>query len=372
MKIGILTLALGNNYGGLLQAYALQTILKAEGHHPIVLIRKSKNLKLDIMRSVRNCIFRVMNKFYVTDRDKKELSKNMIYFSNHYITPQSPIIKSSKGLRKYVLNNSLDALVVGSDQVWRPSYSPCITNFYFDFANDIKIKKISYAASFGVDTWEYSSEDTEKCKKLIQEFNAISVRENSGIELCKNHLNSEAKLVLDPTLLLNKEDYESLITREQEQQINGDLFCYVLDKSPVKSQIVDNISVALKYNPYFCMPEKIAYSEMTRSNKAEFLYPPVTRWLRSFKDAKMVVTDSFHGCVFSIIFNKPFWVIGNSNRGLSRFKSLLCLFNLENRLIDINRISDYTWNAPIDWENVNSIKEKLRKDSMSFIKEHLK
>lgn len=88
-------------------------------------------------------------------------------------------------------------------------------------------------------------------------------------------------------------------------------------------------------------------------------------------DAKLVFTDSFHGCVFSIIFNKPFWVIGNKERGNARFDSLLKLFNLESRRVDINDIDNIDFTAPIDWNEVNTVKKEWQEKSITFIKENL-
>lgn len=102
----------------------------------------------------------------------------------------------------------LDAYVVGSDQVWRPAFNlgPRLGNMFLDFAGD-DVKKISYAASFGCKEWEYTEEQERMCGKLAKRFDAISVREASGVDLCKEHFGVDATLVLDPTLLLNKEDY---------------------------------------------------------------------------------------------------------------------------------------------------------------------
>ena len=89
-------------------------------------------------------------------------------------------------------------------------------------------------------------------------------------------------------------------------------------------------------------------------------------------DAKIVFTDSFHGCVFSVIFNKPFWVICNKTRGNARFDSLLKLFNLEDRKVDINDILNTNLTKDIDWEKVNTIKKEWQNKSLAFIKENLK
>jgi len=124
--------------------------------------------------------------------------------------------------------------------------------------------------------------------------------------------------------------------------------------------------------PFSTMPTKISTYENLRKCPEECVYPPVTKWLRSFMDAEMVITDSFHGCVFSIIFNKPFWVIGNHQRGMVRFYSLLELFGLEDRLIDIEQIHDIESSTMIDWSCVNARRSDLKIKSLEFIRKAIR
>ena len=188
------------------------------------------------------------------------------------------------------------------------------------------------------------------------------------MDLCKQYLDCNAISVLDPTFLLKKEDYIKLVELEKEPKKTGELFCYVLDKSKQKTELINLIAKKTHFFPYFCMPKHIDYSEMTLANKADFKYPPVTQWIRSFMDAKMVVTDSFHGCVFSIIFNKPFWVVANENRGATRFTSLLNRFGLENRLLnDLQNYSSIDWDENIDWEAVSEKRTAWEKESLNYL-----
>lgn len=108
-----------------------------------------------------------------------------------------------------------------------------------------------------------------------------------------------------------------------------------------------------------------------KENLKSCVYPSPVKWLRGFFDSQMVIVDSFHGMVFSIIFNKPFWVIGNSGRGLSRFESLLGMFNLSDRLIEISDFNMNKLNASICWNNVNSILKRESKKSIEVIKSAL-
>ena len=271
--------------------------------------------------------------------------------------------------RSFCISNKIDVLIAGSDQVWRPRYNDNIYRSFFDFAEGLDIKRYAYAASFGVDCWEYTEEQTSKCKKLIESFDAISVREVSGMDLCKTYFNRKAEHVLDPTMLLDKDDYEVLVYKENEPVSSGNLFTYILDDSDEKSNIIANIAKSLDLVPFKVMPKKRVSKENIKQID-NCVYPPVTQWLRAFMDAEMVVTDSFHGCVFSIIFNKPFWVIGNKERGLARFESLLSLYGLQERLIN-NDCMPIDFKVPIDWSHVNAIKKEWQEKSMNFIKTSL-
>jgi len=108
-----------------------------------------------------------------------------------------------------------------------------------------------------------------------------------------------------------------------------------------------------------------------KSNIIEHIIPSPTKWIRAFMDAKMVLTDSFHGCVFSIIFNKPFWIIENKERGNARFDSLLKLFNLENRKIDINNLKMTDLATPIDWQQVNKTRKEWQERAVTFLKNNI-
>ena len=120
------------------------------------------------------------------------------------------------------------------------------------------------------------------------------------------------------------------------------------------------------------MPKLKLTKENAKKHLNDCVFPSVTKWLRAFMDAEMVITDSFHGCVFSIIFNKPFWVVGNKERGQARFSSLLSLFKLEDRLISVDDIESINWNTPIDWDSINNTKKEWQDLSLSFLTENLK
>lgn len=380
MKIGILTQPLHNNYGGLLQCYALQTILKRLGHDAWIVNRdyeKKNTSKWRIfVHYAKQIVKRAMGRKSVRLLDIQKLvyiKKNTSYFVSKYIGPQTEHIRNSAFLRKCHLKHRFEAYIVGSDQVWRPSCSPCITNYFLDFFSpNEKVKRIAYAASFGVDEWEFSKEETKACRELLQNFDAVSVREDSATSLCTKYLNRKDALhVLDPTMLLEKLDYIALVEKEKEPKNSGTLFYYILDESEEKKQVIAEIARKVKSTPFTKLPEcRVLSAENLENRLEECVYPTVTAWLRAFIDAEMVVTDSFHGCVFSIIFNKPFWVIGNKERGMARFNSLLSTFDLQERLITSKDLP-FDVTKSIDWQKVNNIRRDWQVKSINFLKNNL-
>lgn len=376
MKIGILTLPLHTNYGGILQAYALQTVLERMGHNVIVFDPKWSLGRNKFRQNLSFCkyviqkyLFRKEVKFYSIEdfqkqnTEREEREKFTRTFIHKYIKSFT-IKKLCKDVPR-----DIDAIVVGSDQVWRHyyftgSYHCGIENAFLQFAKNWKIKRISYAASFGTDDWEYSTKETKDCAVLLQRFNAVGVREATAVTLCKEKLGyNTAVHVLDPTMLLTKDDYIKLVEAANTPKSSGNLLCYILDESEEKLGLINDIAKERHLTP-FSVNSRIGDPSAPQKDRIQ---PPVEQWLRGFMDAQFVITDSFHACVFSILFGKPFLVIGNKERGMARFDSLLSLFSLENHLISsadkYNPDLDYTITE--ETKNILKAKQEL---SVSFLK----
>ena len=371
-RIGILTQPLQNNYGGLLQNYALQIVLKRLGFEPTTIDHRSIKLKwYRQMSDQTKCYLRhwlkpkvnKAPKYQLTERESKVIGRYSLAFVNKYISHTKPFTSVDE-LKHLVNEGNYSGYVVGSDQCWRPSYSGgFLKEMFFSFIDGSKdTHRIAYAASFGTDQWEFSHEMAKECARLAKQFDCVTVREDSGIRLCKEYFGIEAKHVLDPTMLLIKEDYIKLVEEEKEPESPGDLFYYILDPTEEKKAFINTIASAQKLTPCTVLPRCQAECRTRWDVKhriEDCVYPSVTTWLRGFMDAKMTVVDSFHGTVFSIIFNKPFWVISNSERGNARFSSLLKLFDLEDRLINSTNVSELDFQRPINWDKVNSIREQM-------------
>lgn len=262
--------------------------------------------------------------------------------------------------------------IVGSDQVWRytqTQYLEDLPFFFLSFATQETRKcSIAYAASFGTDEWEANAEVTQICTSLAKDFKAISVREHSGVHICKNVLGVEAVQMPDPTLLLTKEEYSDFIKSRRTKSYDTPCFAaYMLDEDKGIQQILDCISSQLS----------TPLQHLTSHPKAKRIrdrFPlSVQQWLRYIRDAKFLVTDSFHGCVFAIIFNVPFVCLGNQDRGSARFLSLLETFNLRNRLIENRSIEQIIriLNTPVDWDQINKIKAREAERGIHFLKSNL-
>lgn len=371
MNIGILTLPLHTNYGGLLQAYALQTVLEKHGHAVRVIDMPYRESR----RSLLGMVYVICKRLFFC----YILRKKVIIFQELYNTLNFPVVSRNtarfvgKYINDYVVSdesmlrsNDFDAIVVGSDQVWRPLYQKRIEYAYLDFTENWSIKRIAYAASFGTSKWEYTPKQTICCGRLLGKFDAISVREKSGVELCKKHFFIDAKLVLDPTMLLTKQDYIKLIEASGVSCSNGTLLTYILGETDEKMKLIDYISQK-KSLKVFRVNSKF---EIKTAPLEERIQPLVEEWLRGFYDAEFIVTDSFHACIFSILFQKPFIVIGNKERGLARFESLLEMFDLTSRLVTDMDI-DAVLAQDIDYCKVYQKLEILRNESMSFLNRSL-
>lgn len=353
MKIGILTQHFLLNYGGIIQNYALQQVLIKLGHRPLTFEHDTCYGYFKwLLRSIK-CIFKAQSFKDLPARPvyKGRIGqKNFIKFILAHIQ-SVPISKFTPSLTKYY---GIEAYVVGSDQVWRPAFNlgERLENMFLDFADD-NVKKIAYAASFGTSEWEFTKAQSITCSALAKRFDVISVREDSGVTLCQEHLGVNAVHVLDPTLLLNKEDYLKICACIPKGKRH--LFVYSL--------VVSDKLIAIAEQVAKFMNLKIIIMEAGSKVKKE---DSIEQWLAHFRDADFVVTDSFHGMVFSLIFNVPFNVVINKSGGVSRYISLLSQFALQDRIIEEAPLMNM-----INWNEVNEQLSRMRTQSIDFLKKAL-
>ena len=365
MRIGILTLPFNLNYGGFLHAFALMTVLKKMGHEPEMIMRRHNKKKVSAFFILKYAIkglaksilgLRRYPMIYNVENDYRIRGRQMLDFVDKNIYPQSPFLYSTEELRAYC-KDRFDAYIVGSDQLWRTDYVPDITNFFLNFTEGWNVKRIAYAASFGNDAPCYTDKEKEECGKLIQGFDAVSLRETGGKYVFEKFgwKCNDLQVVLDPTLLLTMDDYNKFLP-EKKTESHHKIFAYILDENKRIDRFLSSLS-------------KAQGKEIWRFPVKRNPMLPIEDWLTAFRDCDFVVTDSFHGTAFSIIYNKQFLVLGNPERGLSRFETLLGHFGLENRLI---YNVDSLGNLPtINFSNINKILEEKRQLSCDFLSNSL-
>lgn len=350
------------NYGGIVQIAALYHFLEEYGYEPFLIRKKYDEIPWKIILRyilTHNPFYWIYDYKNLTKRRKRAepLEK---FIENFFKNKTKPIYNKADYI-KYT--NNFNTIIVGSDQVWRYAYIRSDFRYYFlDFLPS-STKRISYAASFGVDNWEGNINTIQTVQKLLTEFNAISVREKSGLNICKSVFNiNTAAHVLDPTFLPEIEFYNEIIGGEKFTRKIG-LFSYVLDST-------DDIKNALNYvSERLGIPIKAI--RLTDYNNT--INPSVSEWLYNFREAKFIVTDSFHGVVFSILFKKQFICVGNKKRGYTRFESLLNLFELNDRLVfnfedtNLKKILD----NPIDYSRVEVLKNENKERSKNFLLQSL-
>lgn len=350
-KIGILTLSYpeNRNFGASLQSYAVQKIFEKINKN-VKLVNYNPN-KLSLKNKIR---------FLIDGKGFLEYSVKFLKFTKK--------CETLKDLRS--LNNEFDIFVVGSDQVWRSKWlQDKLLHYYFDFVNDNKTK-IAYAASFGVDFWEGDKELSEKIKTLAQKFDYASVREESGIKICNDIFGIDAVCVLDPTLMINKKDYQPILDDWKNDGYKKKKYIahMLLDDTIELREESNNIGEYLKSEINY-----IKGKDRKILGKTITFYNKVSQWLTYVKDAELVITDSFHCTVFSLIFNKKFVVVANPERGTARLENLLGIVGLKERFF--TNIKDILKSGVLD-ENIDyvEVEKKLnvhREYSMSFLKKAL-
>lgn len=358
MRVGLLTLPLDTNYGGILQLAALYRFLTDSGMDAVHLRKRPRRPLWYI--AAAEVLRRVPGQNIMNVRATGKARAVHRAFISRFIPAATSGLQVSSDFRRALREHRIDAVVVGSDQVWRLEYhsdnEPLI--YFLDFAHDPAMRRISYAASFGRDHWAYPDLRDEVTQHLAR-FHAVSVREASGVEICRASLGrGDAAVVLDPTMLVDRSFYDEAMAAVPPYQ-GRQLVTYVLDGSAKVTAAVDAVTAALGAGlDRFSL----------KVGPADRLID-IPQWLRAIHDAEFVITDSFHGTVFSILFHKRFVVVPNVERGLDRFTSLLDQLGLGHRMITdgSSRVISELVSDPIDYAAVEARLAPLRKYSADFL-----
>jgi len=360
-KIGVLTHPLLDNYGGILQAIALCGYLQDNGYE-VTLLRKHKHIPA-WKRGVIKILELTPGQNIKGFRRRAVKRETMRPFIDKYIPGKTRIVCRTTELESLVKEYALDAVIVGSDQVWRMAFidDSQFESYFLAFLDSSDVRKISYAASFGKDQWE-GPPGSPDVSRMLKDFSSLSVREKSGVDICLKEFGIDGvKVTLDPTLLVNENFYSRFPKRNVCP--DGAVVTYVLDKDCEKDSRIDRI---LKY-----LGERENVMRI-RGDGVGRIYD-LEEWVDCIRSSAFVVTDSFHGMVFSIIFRKEFIVIANTARGATRFESLLDELGIMSRMISANdtRDPEAYLSEQIDYESVHKKLSEMRKFSSDFLSDSL-
>lgn len=363
MKIGIVTVHSAYNYGAMLQAFATQRVLTEMGHqvqfidfYPYELEKANNNLKIDFtLKGIALFLYLKSNISHKKRLKRFREFREQLHLSKRYFTKKEI----------YEAPPKFDAYLVGSDQVWNVEHGMNTFNF-LDFVNEKASRKMSYASSFG--TEEIPDEYKVKLKELLADFSAISVREDDGVKIVKEATGRCAAHVLDPTLLLSKDEWEQYI--EQKPKIDREyILIYALTNTEKSVQMVE--ALRKRYNLDVVgvpmghrVPSKFNVNrEIKDAGPFEFV--------SLFRNAKVVCTSSFHGLAFAINFEKTFFVVPHLTRN-SRLNSLLKVLDLQDRQAYLpSKIKDISDSELfMDYSSVVPVLNNCRDSSMAFLKKN--
>ncbi|QNU66605.1 polysaccharide pyruvyl transferase family protein [Ruminiclostridium herbifermentans] len=375
-KIALMTWFHYNNFGTVLQVYALSETLKRMGFDPSVInyipidkriwtIKDMLKNPMLFLNKVIHTVNRAVKSYGDVDTERSKLfdsfRKENIKFTHSCDTAS----------KLHALNNQFDTFICGSDQIWTPTaYN---SKYFLDFVNN-DWKKVSYAPSMGVSSIN-DDDIKENMRKQLKSFKYISVREKEGREIIRSLTGQDAKVVLDPTLLLSKKDWKEIKDSKFDLKLINKpyLLCYFLGsaKKPWKSveRIAEKLGLEIVVIPVHPKDYKRSFKVLNGVGPLEFL--------DLFENAHFVCTDSFHGTVFSIINEKPFVVYKrfsdkNKTSQNSRIYNILSLFGLESKLYCGNDKVSVQNAMNINYEAVNKLLEEKRECSKRFLSNSIK
>lgn len=327
----IITLPGYFNYGNMVQRFAMQRFLQKNGYNFIS---------------------------YAKDQEPSEEEKLRFRYTYDFV-------ERNIWRKQFDIKDKFNSYIVGSDQVWRKwGYDDIFDElgyYFLDFAKERDVKRIAYAASIGQDSLkeaDYTDAFIPYAGDLVKKFDHVGMRESTGVDIVRKEWNVDADLVLDPTLLLEASDYDQLINdAPYEIKKVSSMFTYFILTDEPKRSLIARIAKDAG------LIDQGVYLEKDQ------VLPPVEEWLAGIRDAQLVVVDSFHGMVFSIIYKTPFVVLESGTGGASRITTLLGELGLENRYVssDAAKSFDVSELAPIDWQNIDERLNKLRQRSSQWL-----
>lgn len=349
--VGLVGYWFATNYGSVITYYALYSTINNMGYSTVLIDRPEKE----------------------KDPEGEDV------FSRNFLKKYCNISDSVSWEKLDIINDVCDTFVIGSDQVWTSSALRIMRYMFFlSFADSTK-KKIAYAPSFGSSNFfKITSEQEKKIKVYLDNFDNISVREVEGAEILKNRFGVVAERMLDPVFLMSEHDY-SIIADNSELNINGEyILAYILDPDLDKEILIKKVSEKLSTQVKIVLDGRKGTfiknkNKLSIYGEEELLENVIIEdWIKLFKDASYVITDSHHGLAMAIIYNKNYICYANHSRGYNRFISLLSLLEMTDRLVENSeQVTDTFLNTIVDFTSVNLKLVREREKSLKWLKNAL-
>lgn len=348
MNIAITSFIKSENYGALLQSFALQRAIEKLGHKAVYLDYE-RNPNFTVIQRLKNTAYRIIRVFFGYHKRKYRTDK----FVNDFIS-----------VEKFVDEEQYDIYVSGSDQVWHPDY---VNDFFFlNFVK--KAPKISYASSFGVSNIDDRLYDYYTSS--LSNFLKLSIRENKGIDILKKLKLNDYEVVIDPTLLLSPKEWDSCIEKIHPYSSKY-ILCYVMSGDSIMAKYISRIANHLNESlggvyKVITLGDK-EYKKIKPGYHLDCSAGPL-EFISYIKHADYVITSSFHGTCFSIIYNKKFFsILRNGNPLNCRIEDTLSLLGLNNcKHYNTEKIESYSF-AEIEYDNVNRLLNNERCRCVNFL-----
>lgn len=368
--VGIITFHDSINYGALLQAYALQSYIQSLGFEVDIINYKNKErtfAQVKGLKKIRSIIWK--KTFYNLFNSKKRLER-----TNKFINDNLNISKKMYLNSKDIIENPpiYDYYITGSDQVWNPRNNNKDFTYWLAFVPEGK-KRISYAPSFGLSN--PGDEYLKECVKYIKKFDNISIRENEGKDILRKYYSIDADVVLDPTFLVPINKWNNIIPKKAFREHY--ILCYFMPgDEKVTNKIKDMSKIISSQTGYEIINiGKKEYDKIKFWEKNKFDCGPI-EFLNLIKNADYIITNSFHGTAFSIIFNKTFWVpihqtLDASKALHSRLTNLLHSLNLEECIQSVDSSFVFDKHYTLNYKNANNLLADLQGKSKKYLKNAL-
>lgn len=367
-KVGIITFHASHNCGSMMQAYALQKTLKK---------MNVDNEIIDFQSFGQKDMYAVVH----TKKEWKSFAKNMLtlpyrkkiklqwesyeQYKNKIFELSDKQYSTTSELTE--TNNLYSSFISGADQIWNITIRDYDDAYFLSFVTDNR-KKNAYAPSFGAKRIEEHTDNKQKYINFLNSYNNLSIRENNGKKWIKELTGRDAKLVLDPTLLLQEDDY-----LEAMEDIAVDKN-YIFYYSPKYNKKIDKLvkRIAKKYNKKVIVWNATEYY-VKQERRNGFVLPEKINpgvYLYLIKHADLIITTSFHGSIFSTIYRKKFWTIKNGDmfNNDDRVITLLKQIGFEDKLIDLEFDNNKDYFEEINYTNYERKLDELKKESINYLK----